>query len=284
VDISNLTQAAPWAIAATAFSSPMYLSGRLGFSDNAQDTGFDISPASSVVISFEGTYAGDTVTHQQTNDPAGLDGWFDVLGAPSDGSAATASGSDADVCYIFPPMGERHRIKVTALASGTIECRVRLDGADLTSAATAGGPTGALATEATSLLQLADLDLLVDAAQSTTTVNVGLDTSAVMNGATALTPKFAVISASASADLVAAVSAKKIRVLAFFIVVTTAVTVKLQSNAATDLTGAMPFGANGGISLPYNPTGWFETGSGLKLNMVLGSGVAVAGGLSYVEV
>jgi len=46
----------------------------------------------------------------------------------------------------------------------------------------------------------------------------------------------------------------------------------------------MPFGANGGISLPYNPTGWFETGSGLKLNMVLGSGVAVAGGLTYVEV
>ncbi len=128
------------------------------------------------------------------------------------------------------------------------------------------------------------LDDLIAAAQSTTTINVGLDTAAIMNGATALTPKFAVISTSASSDLVALVSAKKIRVLSFFIVVTSAVTVKLQTGGATDLTGAMPFGANGGISLPYNPTGWFETTSGAKLNMVLGSGVAVAGGLTYIEV
>jgi len=140
-----------------------------------------------------------------------------------------------------------------------------------------GGVAVDLATEAT------QLDILA-AAQSTTTVNVGLDTSAIMNGATALTPKFAVISTSASSDLVALVASKKIRVVSFFIVVTTAVTVKLQSGGSTDITGAMPFGANGGISLPYNPNGWFQTVSGEKLNMVLGSGVAVAGGLSYIEV
>lgn len=142
----------------------------------------------------------------------------------------------------------------------------------------AGGTGGdALATEATAL------DLLA-AAQSTDTINVSPDTATIMNGAVQLTPKFAAISASASGDLVALVASKKIRVVSFFIVVATAVTVKLQSGASSDLTGAMPFGANGGISLPYNPNGWFQTVSGEKLNMVLGSGVAVAGGLSYIEV
>lgn len=123
-----------------------------------------------------------------------------------------------------------------------------------------------------------------DLSAAATTVSVAPDTSIIRNGQTDLTPKFTKISASASADLVALVAAKKIRVVSFFIVVTTAVTVKLQSGATTDLTGAMPFGANGGISLPYNPSGWFETVAGEKLNMVLGAGIAVAGGLSYIEV
>ena len=118
----------------------------------------------------------------------------------------------------------------------------------------------------------------------TATVNVAQDTAAIKNGATSLTPKFAAISLAASGDILALVAAKKIRVVSLFLVVTSAVTVKFQSGASSDLTGAMPFGANGGISLPYNPVGWFQTVSGEKLNMVLGSSVQVSGGLTYIEV
>lgn len=105
-----------------------------------------------------------------------------------------------------------------------------------------------------------------------------------MSGFAGPTINFATISTSASADIVAAVTGKVIQVRAVFIVVTTAVTVKFQTGATTDITGAMPLGANGGFVLPYNEKGWFQTASGAKLNLVLGSGVATAGGLVYVTI
>lgn len=123
-----------------------------------------------------------------------------------------------------------------------------------------------------------------DPLDPTATVNTAADTSVMKNGATSLTPKFAAISSTGSGDTVALVSSKKIRVLSLYLVVAAASTVKFQSGASTDKTGAMSFGANGGISLPFNPVGWFETASGEKLNHVLGTSVGIAGGLTYIEV
>lgn len=123
-----------------------------------------------------------------------------------------------------------------------------------------------------------------NAVESTATVAVSQDTSTLKNGATSLTPKFAAITSTGSGDTVALVASKKIRVLSLVIVVAGATTVKFQTGAASDLTGAMSFAANGGVSLPYNPLGWFETTSGAKLNHVLGSSVAISGALTYVEV
>jgi hypothetical protein len=113
------------------------------------------------------------------------------------------------------------------------------------------------------------------------------ETGTIFSGSTALTPKFAAISASSSGNntIVAAVTGKKIRVLAYTLVCTTAVTAKFKTaTGGADLTGAMPFGANGGASAPYCPVGHFETVSGDLLNLVLGSAVAVAGHVIYVEV
>lgn len=138
---------------------------------------------------------------------------------------------------------------------------------------------------------LADDDPSVTAAQAiqaavedTATINVAHDTSVMKLGAADLTPKFAAISSTGSGDTVALVASKKIRVLSMFLVAAAATTVKFQSGASSDKTGAMSFAANGGISLPYNPVGWFETAAGEKLNHVLGSSVAFAGGLTYIEV
>lgn len=119
-------------------------------------------------------------------------------------------------------------------------------------------------------------------------ITAKLATDAIQNGLTALTPKFAAIAASSSGNntLVAAVTSKKIRVLAYNFMANGAVNGKFQSGASgTDLTGLKYMdGAGAGIVAPFNPIGWFETGSNTLLNLNLSGAVAVGGELVYVEV
>src|SRR4051812_7947440 len=77
-------------------------------------------------------------------------------------------------------------------------------------------------------------DLLASAASD--------ETSTIYSGATALTPKFASIVASAggATTVVAAVSLKKIRVVSYTLVANAAVNVKFQSHVTpTDKTGLL---------------------------------------------
>lgn len=118
----------------------------------------------------------------------------------------------------------------------------------------------------------------VETAQSTTTLYDGL---------TAVTPKFAIIDAATSGDntLVAAVTGKKIRVLALYIVAAGAVNTRFESGASgTALSGQMNLTTNSGFTLPYNPVGWFQTAASALLNLELSGAVSVDGGLVYVEV
>lgn len=98
--------------------------------------------------------------------------------------------------------------------------------------------------------------------------------------------KYAKIDASSTGgDVVAAVVGKRIRVISLFLTITTAAgTVKFQSGGSTDLTGAMTFAAGGVQTLPHNPSGWFQTVAGEKLNMVLASAGQVSGALTYQEI
>lgn len=118
-------------------------------------------------------------------------------------------------------------------------------------------------------------------------VQTYLETSTMQSGATQLTPKFAVIDAATSGDntLVAAVTSKKIRVLALFLVSSGTVNVRLESGAGgTALTGQMNLVANTGFVLPFNPVGWCETAVTTLLNLELSGAVSVDGSLVYVEV
>ena len=84
--------------------------------------------------------------------------------------------------------------------------------------------------------------------------------------------KHAKIDAASSGDntLVAAVTGKKIRVLAAFFTMTgTAVTIRTAGQT---------------ITLPFNPVGWFETSDATLLNMELGGAQSVDGALVYIEV
>lgn len=104
------------------------------------------------------------------------------------------------------------------------------------------------------------------------------------------TIKRAAIAAASNGDneLVAAVTGKKLRLLALELTAAEAVNGKLQSDAgagAVDLTGLHYFGATGPAwSLPYNAAGWCETASGKKLNLSLSAAKAVGGALVYAEV
>lgn len=118
---------------------------------------------------------------------------------------------------------------------------------------------------------------------------VALATSALYkNDTTPLLPKFAKIDAAGAGDneVVAAVTGKKIRVLALFLVMTgTAVTIRFESSAGgTALTGQMTPSQGGGFVLPFNPVGWFETVAGENLNLELGGAQSVDGCLTYVEI
>jgi hypothetical protein len=113
------------------------------------------------------------------------------------------------------------------------------------------------------------------------------ETSTVYNGTTALTPKYAKIAAGISGDntIVPAVTSKKIRVLAYNFMSEGTVNAKFQSGAAgTDLTGLSYLVANTGKVAPYNPVGWFESGSGVLLNLNLSGAINVGGELVYIEV
>jgi hypothetical protein len=114
------------------------------------------------------------------------------------------------------------------------------------------------------------------------------DTSQIANGAASLTPKFAKISVSSSGanTIVAAVTSKKIRVLAWDIVANAAVNFKWQSHGTpTDLTGLYYMAGQGnGVARAFCPVGYFETLVGEALDINLSGAVAVGGVLTYVEV
>jgi hypothetical protein len=90
------------------------------------------------------------------------------------------------------------------------------------------------------------------------------------------------LSQTSSADLVAAVSGKRILVLQVWLMVTTLNgTVKFQSGGSTDITGAMAFVADGQFNTGFSPVGIFQTNSGEKLNIVLASTGQVSGYIVY---
>jgi hypothetical protein len=115
---------------------------------------------------------------------------------------------------------------------------------------------------------------------------VAQNSNTLYAGSTALTPKFAIVSESSSGDneVVAAVALKKIRVVAWDVVVNAAVNFKWRT-AATDITGLyyMP-GQGAGLARSFNPVGYFETVAGEALNLNLSGAVAVGGVITYVEV
>lgn len=123
-------------------------------------------------------------------------------------------------------------------------------------------------------------------------LNVNLNTlhagDVILIGTTGYTVKQAKIDRATSGELVAAVTGKKIRVIALYATVAADTTVTLKSATTTTgvftTTGAMTIKAGGGMVLPRDPDGHVETTSGEGLNVTLGTACQISGMLKYVEV
>lgn len=99
-----------------------------------------------------------------------------------------------------------------------------------------------------------------------------------------LTP--APIDAAAAGDntLVAAVATKSIKVYRLFLVVAAPTVLTFKSGAATALTGAMSFAANGAITLDLASLPWFETAAGEAFVLNSSNAVQISGALYYAAV
>lgn len=129
------------------------------------------------------------------------------------------------------------------------------------------------------------------AARTTDSIAAAHQTDAIMNGLTALTPKFAKANVAASGTdtaVVVAVTSKKIRVLSFRLHAgSTATNITFNTKpagAGTAISELFALGANGGRAEAFNPCGHFETASGEGLSTTTGSGSTTGVGVVYVEV
>lgn len=115
----------------------------------------------------------------------------------------------------------------------------------------------------------------------------GVANCEIMVNGKAYAPQYAAVDVAASGDntIVAAVAGKKIRVISVFLVAAGSLTARFESGAGgTAKTGQMNLAATGGIVLPANQFGWFETAAGQLLNLELSAATSVDGGLTYILV
>lgn len=125
------------------------------------------------------------------------------------------------------------------------------------------------------------------ATRTSHSIAVALQTDALMNALTSLTPKFfseTVGASDADEELVALVASKKIRVLALAVQCGATATDVTFESSTTTRKHKVPAGANGGQILPFNPVGWFETAAGESLTCTTGTGSSVEISGVYVEV
>ena len=98
------------------------------------------------------------------------------------------------------------------------------------------------------------------------------------------TVQYAPINATTSGDtqIVAGVSGKRIRVIAYAVIANATVSIKFRSGT-TDITGSMRIVEGGGIAHAYDG-GLFQTAVGQPLNINLSANATVGGYVVYREV
>lgn len=90
------------------------------------------------------------------------------------------------------------------------------------------------------------------------------------------------VNATGATALVAGVSLMKVRVFRIAFVVTAATTVTLQ-DGTTNLSGPIPLGANGAVTLDNSGDPWFTTSLGNAFNLSSAVATQISGMLYYTQ-
>jgi hypothetical protein len=117
--------------------------------------------------------------------------------------------------------------------------------------------------------------------------HAALDSSTISHGAGILQPKFAKANIAASqtaSSVVAAVTGKKLRVIAFRLHAGATATNVTFNTASTAISELFACAINGGRADGFSPVGHFETVAGEALTVTTGAGSTVGIGVVYVEV
>ena len=119
------------------------------------------------------------------------------------------------------------------------------------------------------------------------TVANAYDTNKIWDGTTELRMKYKAVAINGTSNtlIVNAVSDKRIRVMSLFVISNTINNLVWQSgsSAATDLTGVTFLASNVGYVLPFNPNGWFQTGTSTLLNALTTAQNSIGGCITYLE-
>lgn len=201
------------------------------------------------------------------------------------------SGAEAQVDVVTvpaDPFGTNADAAVGAGAQGSIQAKLRRLTTDIDAIKT----SVAAATPAGNN-NIGDVDIASALPAGTNTIGgtIASTGDAYYNGTTSLTVKraFANIAASTTdGSVIAAVTSKKLRVLAAYVVAGgTATDVTFNSKpagAGSAISATIAGGANSGAVLPYTPLGWLETVAGEGLTVTTGAGSTVGVQVLYVEV
>lgn len=115
-------------------------------------------------------------------------------------------------------------------------------------------------------------------------VAAALRTDAIMSGTTALTPKFAHATLSATGEVVGVVTGKKIRVLRYSLMADAACSVSLKSSTAGQISGTKYISATGGAGGGFCPVGHCETVAGEALDLTITGSANVSIDVTYLEI
>lgn len=103
-----------------------------------------------------------------------------------------------------------------------------------------------------------------------------------MSAGSGKTLKTVAVSISATGTVIAAVSAKRLKVYAVKLICSAALSIKFRDGASTNLEGAQDFVANGGVAESVTPPEFlFATTAGNSLDLVITGTGTVSGRLSY---
>jgi len=186
--------------------------------------------------------------------------------------------------------------RVTVATNDSVPVTVPTDpfGADADAASTTGSISAKLRQLATDIDAMRggsemQVDVVTQPARDRLTDNVGVaqQVDKLMEDVTALEVKFAAINATTNGDntIVAAVAGKKILVIFYLLIADAAVGAAFEDGAGgTELSGQLPFAANGGVVTGYCPVGVFKTSTNTLLNLETDAIANVRGHLTYVEI